>query len=241
MHGGPDYGVSTAKQTVYALADMAELAARLGSIVTFDRRGDVIFLDDFESGLAKWEISGSGAGYAAAQSAFTARNGAYSAKLTTGSTLGQQIQIARYMPYPVLSSFGLEVSFTINANLDYMRFQLEIYDGVNAQSFSMQYEVDTDELKVFKGGVGYTVIASGLALRPYDQQFHTMKLVGDYATKKYRRLILNERFYDLSSWNSWQFASANAPRLTALVLATSVPAANTSFYVDDAIITQNEP
>jgi len=33
---------------------LAELATRLGSIVTYDRKGEVIFCDDFEDGIDAW-------------------------------------------------------------------------------------------------------------------------------------------------------------------------------------------
>jgi hypothetical protein len=241
VHGKPDWNRTSGTKTTYQLLDVGESAVRLGSIVSFDRRGDVIWLDDFEAGLAKWEVSGLGAGYAAAISTAAAKNGESSVKLTTGADSAKQVQIAHYMAYPVLGSFGLEVSFTLDVSLDYIRFQLEIYDGTNFQAFSAQYEVDTDDLTVYKGGVGYTSIATSLNLRKSDLQFHTIKLVGDYTTKLYNKLQLNGTEYDISDWATWEGSSATAPRLTALVLATATPSQNRSFYVDDVIITQNEP
>ncbi|GAI56753.1 unnamed protein product, partial [marine sediment metagenome] len=53
-HGQPDFGMYQIAKTIYRLADMGELAVRLGSIVTHDRRGDVIWMDNFDSGIAKW-------------------------------------------------------------------------------------------------------------------------------------------------------------------------------------------
>jgi len=62
-HGTPDWGVTASKKTIYSLHDMGELAVRLGSIVSFDRRGDVIFSDSFQNGLGKVYASGVGAGF----------------------------------------------------------------------------------------------------------------------------------------------------------------------------------
>ena len=59
---GPDWGLRGGKATVFPLTDMAELAARLRSIDVYDRAGDVIALDDFQSGIDQWEHSGSGSG-----------------------------------------------------------------------------------------------------------------------------------------------------------------------------------
>jgi len=55
-HGTPDWGVTAGARTVYQMTDLGELAVRLGSIVTHDRRGDVIFLEDFEEGMGRWRF-----------------------------------------------------------------------------------------------------------------------------------------------------------------------------------------
>ena len=60
----PDYGRLSAQATVFPVTDLGELAARLGSIVSHDRRGDVIWLDGFEDGLDKWQPTTSGSGAA---------------------------------------------------------------------------------------------------------------------------------------------------------------------------------
>ncbi|GAI49683.1 unnamed protein product, partial [marine sediment metagenome] len=61
--GQPDYGSSAVKEVAGTLADMGELAARLSSIVEYDRRGDVVYLDDFEEPVLKWSPLAAGAGY----------------------------------------------------------------------------------------------------------------------------------------------------------------------------------
>jgi len=50
-HGAPDWWGTEQTSTVHLVQDVGELAARLGSIVTFDRRGNVIWLTSFEDGL----------------------------------------------------------------------------------------------------------------------------------------------------------------------------------------------
>ena len=66
---------------------LAELAARLGSPTTYERRGALIFADIFDSGLSKWNTDTSGAGASVALTALYASVGKYSAMLTAGSTL----------------------------------------------------------------------------------------------------------------------------------------------------------
>ncbi|GAH95398.1 unnamed protein product, partial [marine sediment metagenome] len=41
MRGQPDYAALAPKEIAASISDMGEVAARLGSIVTYDKRGDV--------------------------------------------------------------------------------------------------------------------------------------------------------------------------------------------------------
>ena len=53
-HGAPDWFGTTPQGMVHRVADLAELAARLGSPDVFDRRGNVLFMDSFENGQNNW-------------------------------------------------------------------------------------------------------------------------------------------------------------------------------------------
>jgi len=53
-HGRPDDSNIKSVIPVYVMQDLAELAARLGSTVVLDRRGSVIFMEDFGKGLGGW-------------------------------------------------------------------------------------------------------------------------------------------------------------------------------------------
>ncbi|GAI16225.1 unnamed protein product, partial [marine sediment metagenome] len=110
-HGGPDWGTPGPLKTIYTLEDMAELVARLGSIVTFDRRGNIIWLDDFEGTLGKWGIETEGAGYSAQLSAEAARSGGFSAKLISPDDEEDRIGLKRWFPLPVESNIGFEFSW----------------------------------------------------------------------------------------------------------------------------------
>ena len=113
-HGQPDFGLYAVKKTVSGLADLGELAVRLGSIITFDRRGDIVWFDDFEGDVFKWERDPSGVDAAIIVSPEAARNGAFSAKLTTGNLADDHATILHHLPYPVTSRVGFEISFTVN-------------------------------------------------------------------------------------------------------------------------------
>ena len=54
VHTLPDYTTKYKTAIVFGNLDHAELAARLGSIDIYDRRGAVIDLDNFEAPYMRW-------------------------------------------------------------------------------------------------------------------------------------------------------------------------------------------
>ncbi|GAG14536.1 unnamed protein product, partial [marine sediment metagenome] len=128
-HGVKPYGRTEAQNTVFGLQDMGELAARQGSIVTFDRRGNVIWYDDFESSLNKWLLYDLGVGAAVVESNEAARNGLVSCKVTTSAVLGQYSGIRHDHMIPVLSKLGFEISAAHENNILDIYFQWQLWNA----------------------------------------------------------------------------------------------------------------
>ena len=95
-HGHPDYGGAAPLATVYTLQDLAELAARLGSIDVFDRRGNVLLLDDFESGIKKWLFGGTGS-YSAGWICDRAEHGGFCLSIQTEGAATSLVSAYRYL------------------------------------------------------------------------------------------------------------------------------------------------
>ena len=220
---------------------MAELAARLGSIVTFDRRGDVVWMDDFESGVEKWVISGSGTGYGCVSSAEKAKTGGWSAKLTTGQLINYLGQMRHYQSYPALSKIGFEVSFVIHLNLGGIRLELGLYTGTTFYVAMIDICPTPPNLGYYDENFAYQTIAHDISIAAWDYLFHTAKLVANFETGKYTRLIFDNYSYDLSSAKMYSSPSSTSPNLFVTIIATPSVNANESTYIDDVIITQNEP
>ena len=83
--GGPDYGASSARYTIFPVTDLGELAVRLGSPVAYDRQGNVIYTESFENGLAGWDTDTSGAGASVDVSFGRGVHGAWAGRLVAGS------------------------------------------------------------------------------------------------------------------------------------------------------------
>jgi hypothetical protein len=112
-HGRPDFNLTAGVRTTYRWSDFDELAARLGSPVSYDRRGDVIFIESFEHGDGMITWATGGAGSTAGLSLARARTGHFSAALYTPSVANAYAHLTRRGVYPAVSPLGAEISFTL--------------------------------------------------------------------------------------------------------------------------------
>jgi len=237
----PDWGALSAQDTVFPVTDLGELAARLGAITTHDRRGDVIWWDNFECGIEKWVQSTGGTGASIALSTARARNGRYSCLLTGGSNALLRAIILHAAPFLTLSRFGLELSFHLPGTIDNIIFQIQVFDGTNRQQAEIRWTDATNQLAYFDSAGAYTDFGSAVDLSPINRVFHTAKLVVDPTLQAYHRFILDDTEHNLSANAVRRVADGAAPRLEIGAFLFSRAGQNDQAYLDDVIITQNEP
>lgn len=240
-HGQPDYGMYAEKRTTYGLADMGELAARLGSLLVFDRRGDVVWVDDFNGALNKWIDWGTGAGNSQAISAELALIKDTSVKLIGGSTLTHFATIDKYLAYPVLSRFGFEFSWNLATAIDTFRILLRIRGAFGTYTSIIRYDHAAGTLSYYTHPITYVVWATPGALVTGGTLFNIWKLVVDMTTKKYVRFIHNDTEYDLSGLDPDHQVAPAPPSLQVEAQLVSRDGNNDYIYGGYAIVTQNEP
>ena len=218
----------------------AELAARLGSIDTFERQGNLVWMDDFESSTVKWTTSGSGTGHAEARSVESAKNKTYSFKLTTGNAKGNYALMYKQTYLPKTSRIGCEFSFALGASIWWIEQMIDFYTGAEKLQSILKYFPQANGLMLYVPGDTPT-IATGLDLKESDLLYHTLKLVVDLYTKKFVRLFLDYVEYDLSVYDLVETMSSTTPRMVHNIFAYNNATGNHYVYIDDFILTQNEP
>jgi len=242
-YGLPDYAQpqptgQVAVGPVYTSTDVGELAARLKSIDTFDRRGNIIFLDSFEDGILKWEPTG-GAGGGIAWEGNHALHGGFCLKLYTNDLEGYSYQIAKRCAYPVLSKIGFEIATQHDHFLSRVHMNIILYDGVLQHFGSVHYDRVSD-LCWYRNSGGVYVPLEG-TVTTYDDVFNVMKLVIDFTKDEYVRFIINNTAFDMSGIAIQSFGSPVPPYLYMSFAITNNSDNVSTAYVDSAIITQNEP
>jgi len=221
---------------------LAEHAARLGSINTFDRRGNVIFLEDFQGSLAKVIPSTNGVGASVSISNQRARHGAFSCKMVTGDVEGDWANVQIICPYPVLGKFGFEIAWNMGDAdlLDSIQLWLQLYDGSYYRYITLHWDT-TDKDWWWFGSGGWVDLGEFQNLHAGDTLFHITKVVFDFEALMGVRVMSNDKVIDVSAQDCYSVPSAAAPKLAAAVNITAKTNANATAYLGHMIITQNEP
>ncbi len=219
----------------------AELAVRLGSIVTYERRGQVIFMDGFEDGDAPWyphAIVGSGEYWL---STSEARSGMFSYRIraTGGADTRQDIDLYRSIPY--LSNLGIEFSVSADTESNIIQLYWEIRGISKGIYAGLRIDVENNLAYYLNSAGGWTQLTSDWLVYCDPGLFTTFKLVVDPKAQKYVRLLTADRTYDMSTIAAQAIGASNVSysllHLGQLGKATAI----TAIWLDDIILTQNEP
>lgn len=239
-HGAPDYFGTNSQSFMHRVADLAELAARLGSSVTFDRRGNVLYVDSFDSGLSGWEETHTaGTGWVGPIAEPTHFGGvAIGAEYTpVADAYGL---IYRYVALPSMTRYGFEVAFQPALNNRYLEQLFYHYDGVRVHFYGFRWYQQTGELKVMNAAGAWQTVTTIAPLIFFGYPWYIVKLVVDLDTGKYVRGMLNAITYDLSAYSALAVASDTTPVLYLSLKTVNDVADSTMAAWDDVIVTMGE-
>jgi hypothetical protein len=223
------------------MTDLGELAVRLGSIVSYDRRGDVVLMESFEYGLTRWDAASSGAGAATTLSLLNARSGLMSCAMKKGTTSGGKSTLVRNVPIVALSQVGLEFSFVPTNDNHLIEARLLYANGTRTLKFGWRFRIDDDDVQVWNDGGAWETVAIGLPVGLAQRGHSTIKLVADLVGETYVRGLFNAQVVDLSSFTPEDTGAATSAFVQAHVRHEAAVASERILFVDDVIITQNEP
>lgn len=240
-HGTPDWAEMAPRKTVYGGIALDELAARLGSIVTFDRRGDVVDLDDFSNGANSWKLSSYGLLSGSEWSSERSHSGGFSIKLTGGSDDLELARANKKLALPPLSRVGVELSFAIDSNTDHISILLYFYTSTRAMVAEIKIDIANNKVtyRDSEGNEQDLVTSIGLLCNSY--LFHRFKLVVDYISEVYIRLVIDNVQYSMEGLAFEAVASDILKYLDLIIDNYPRTGENDVVYIDSVIITQNEP
>ena len=240
-HGTKDYGNVYPKEVTHRLDDMAELAIRLGAISSIDRLGDVIFYDDFEDGIGKWVSETGGTGASVSLETAKSNSGGFSCKLVTGNLVDNYANIRKLFYKFQLSKIGIEFRFILDTYDSIVQTWLYWYDGSTVKEAIIAYITDLTLLRIWVSGGTWKTLATAVRLYQDTTTWHSMKIVIDLNSEKYERIIINGVQYVKTEEYIESRPDTSLPHTNCGIEIDARVAANVTNYIDDIIITQNEP
>jgi len=225
----------------YALSDLGELAVRLGSPVRYDRRGEVIWYDEFDHGLSPWLATFIGNGSSVEVSSTGTFMGPNAALLTAGEDSLRLASIAKGIHPPVLGRWGVEVAVAFLSNFDSFQIALTIYDGINVYGPSVRLSEADAEIQYRDENSAWQTVAVLGSLWVIPNTYRLLKITYDLDSAKYGILQLGPDSYDLSSFSFSSLPSTAATRIYALFQFKGRLGVNDKAQVGHVIFTANEP
>jgi len=237
----PDWGGQYNDKQFFPLFDQAELAARLGSYLTYDRRGSVIWQYGFDYGIGDTGPKKVGAATAVTLYALVYEHPPFSVKLDCGTDIDGYASVERRVPVPQPPRVGFQASVRLSTGVQQYRHYLYHYDGTHRWYADLrlnmgdgQFELDADP------DVRY-VLNANLPNLNTGYYFAHVKLVCDLSTHMCVRAILDRDEYDISGYAMIAVADTSAPHVRAWAMNTCVTGVNSALNLDNLILTAAEP
>ena len=222
-------------------AGLGDVISALTPTKRFDKRGEVFFWDSFEHGLGSWFTTLLGTLASAEVSSAYALFGGFSVKMVGGSDGGLSAKIYHRQYYPSATKLGLEFAFTVVSGADNIEWQITIYTGTRVIYGLVKYDQNSTKLQYWSSAGAWADLQTGVNLSTLTGVFHVGKLVIDPATEKYVRFLLGKNEYDMGALGCEAVDDTTAPYMLVSAKVVSDSGQNATIYVDNVVLTQNEP
>jgi hypothetical protein len=241
-HGREDWAGTAQISGLWGVSDLGELAARLGTLSTLDRRGNVAWADGFENGLGPWQSETVGAGATVKLTGNNAYAGGLAALLTGGSDSTRRANIYKTYLLPAIVKIGLECMVSvITTDVDYFQVQLRYTIGGVQRNAKLILDITNTLFKVLDTA-GNIIYSRTLSDRLFNAvTYHLLKIVIDISKHTLIRASFDELDIDLEEVaNPAGTADTKLGMLIGCYCFSNV-GVNGQCKVDNVILTYNEP
>lgn len=237
----PDYGIGRPADATPHITDIAELSVQLGSLSWFDRFGNVLMTESFQTGMGNWLTQSYPNGANPILSSKYYSTIPYAVKLITTTDTGSYSGMDKYFPFHYVDTFGVEVHFKAIETFQHLYWSLSFYDGTYAYEMKPKVNYAANELQLILSALADEKIDDLDIKIGVASQFHVLKITGDLVNNTYLRLILDDRDYDISDKELIQTTSSDKPTLRMLFYLQPYDTVVSTVWIDNIIFTINEP
>ena len=224
----------------YPLADLGEHAVRLGSPVTFDRRGEVVWFDVGDKGLAPYIITGSGAGNKVKVDVLYPLHGSYNVMLQAGSDADCTSEIVKLVSNLAMRRSGFEVAGFVMVGVEAFEIYSARFDGSRGVLGRVRLNNVDKTLDYYGSDDAWHAIDIIGEFEDNYGVYHHLKLVTNFDSENYMRVLFDEKSYDLSTHELKTETSSQIACYRFYVRVVGRAGYNDTAYVGHVIVTGNE-
>jgi len=239
-HGAPDDSDVVKVGDAYRLDDMAELAARLGSPVTFNRMGDVVWMDTFAGGVNGWKESITGTDIAIEIRNTHFLTDGLACAIETNEAYPANGTIFRSFPYYADTRIGFSATYSCYKHGSTVVFEIYVYDGVSALWGVVFIDHRSGDVTYLDDTGAYAPLCSLGQLGESGEIWYPTKLVIDAGTHEYVGLYHGSTYQSMAGLALYAYASVQAAHVVAGLSLHAASATEHILYVDSAVYTVNE-
>lgn len=218
----------------------AELASRLGSLMTYDRRGQLLFQTDFSRGLEWFRLEDNPNSWTYEIDSEHCQTGGFSLRVDSPEAADQLCSFGLYDYVAVSGKVGIEIAFSCSSAATKLELWIGVYDGTNYHIGALQYLVADGNLAYLNSSYVFTLAKDGPTKSVSPDHWEYLKLVIDTDNDLYERVLWNASAIDVSSNALYAGASSAEPRIYVTLIIRSITTPAVSWYIDRAILTVSE-
>lgn len=177
--------------------DDSELAARLGSSYVWSRSGRVVFMDDFNDSLIRWDNGSTVSGGELTLSHKRVLSGTGSCKFKVGTGGSDVSGMTKDIPLIKFTKHGLE--FLVRSDSDQCFFDISLLIAYNDKVYTYTIRLDYKNTRIYylNSLGGYTLIADGIDFINTLGSWQYCKLVVNGNLDEYLYFQIDENYFDL--------------------------------------------
>ena len=204
MPDSPDYSRELPNSSRFPLKDMGELAVRLGSGMIYDRRGELLFRENWDYGIYGWGQGLAGSGSTILLDAAETLNNPYACKMICGTGLNSATAISRRVSVIDSPRLGIELAVKLPNQFTKLTITATGYIKGKNLSLRMYLVPNGTTVDVFSDS-GLTELITNLQYpQSYLFNFVNLKVVDDCENNKHVRAIIAGNEIDLTDFSRTQ-------------------------------------
>jgi hypothetical protein len=187
-----DWGGYPVSGQSYPLKDMAELAVRLGSPVSFERSGAVYYINTLAHGLGMFVLGGDAAARYPTLACDYSPTSGYAVKMNPGNSAAQYSELLAHLSMPPASKWGISWRLSLGAIRGVFMAMFYQRRAPDVWAYGLKLDWTTRLMQVYNDAAGWTTVLSLPAPVDYLSVFSFVKVVFDSVNHTYVRVRLDD-------------------------------------------------